>query len=76
MSLIPTVVLLSEFGSLISICKTLFTFFNHNSHVEFAKRNANKVTHSLEGVALFSASPQDFDYIPTCISSLIINKMH
>ncbi|KAL6549455.1 hypothetical protein OROHE_008572 [Orobanche hederae] len=71
-------VVISEFGCLISSCKTLFSFFSNNSHVEFTWRNANKVAHSLAREALFLASPQEYYDIlhPSCITDLIINEMH
>lgn len=63
---------IAEFRSLISVCKELFTFLNHNSHTEFARRNANKVVHSLARVTLLSASPHDYFDVPSCVASLIL----
>lgn len=66
-----------EFGCLIKVCKSFFlTFFSHNIHVEFTRRNANMVVHSQAGVALFTVSPHEHFDIPSCISSLIMNEIH
>lgn len=40
---------ISEFGCLIKFCKTLFSFFNHNSHVTFDRKKANRVAHAFVG---------------------------
>lgn len=48
--------IISEFGFLMNSCKSFLLSFNYNSHVEFDKRNANKVVHTLARVALLSAS--------------------
>lgn len=58
------------------VIKSLFSFFNRNSHVEFARRGANNVVHSLVGVVLLSVSPQNYYDVSTYISDLIIIEMH
>ena len=64
-----------EFGSImdnsIHFCNTYLT----NSHVEFIRRQANEVAHTLAKAATFNTSFQVFDDIPTCITNLIFNEM-
>jgi len=38
-----------------------------NSHVEFSRRQANRVAHELTHAALFNPSPHIIDDVPTCI---------
>lgn len=57
---------ISEFAFLLGSCKSLFFSFTYNSHLEFTKRNTNKVVHSLPGVTLLSVSPHDYFEIPIC----------
>jgi hypothetical protein len=65
----------TEVGSImdssIHFCNTYLT----NSHVEFIRRQANEVAHTLAKAATFSTSFQVFDDIPTCITDLIFNEM-
>ena len=46
-----------------------------NSRVEFVRRQANGVAHSLAKEATLLASPATYYDIPYCIESLIINEM-
>lgn len=70
-------IVIFEFGALLGSYKSLFSFFKcYNSHVEFARRGANRVAHSQAGVTLLPASPHEHFKIPTCISRLIINEIH
>ena len=46
----------SEFGHIITSCKSLFTAFFTNSRVEFSRRQANAAAHALVGEATFLAS--------------------
>jgi hypothetical protein len=41
----------SVFGDIIKDCKTIFYSYFTNSHVEFIRRQANKVAHNLAKVA-------------------------
>jgi ribonuclease HI len=66
---------LSEFGNIISSCRSLFSSNFVNSRVEFTRRQANGVAHSLAREATLRASPVTYFVIPNCIESLIINEM-
>jgi len=48
---------LSEFGYIISSCRSLFCSFFSNSRVEFVRRQANAVAHALAREATLLASP-------------------
>lgn len=65
----------SEFGIIISACRSLFDLHFTNSKVEFNRRQANEVAHTLAGVATLLASPTTYSYVPRCIEHLIINEM-
>ena len=65
----------TEFGQVISACKRLFTSSFTNSQVEFNKRQANVVAHTLARVATLSASSTIHIDVPPCIEQLIINEM-
>jgi len=67
---------ISEFGHIITSCKSLFTAFFINSRVEFSRRQANAAAHALAGEASFLASPTTYFRIPSYIESIIINEMH
>ena len=66
---------ISEFGWIISSCRPLFNSSFTTSRVEFARRQANAVTHVLAREAAFLANPVVYFNIPDCIESLIINEM-
>jgi ribonuclease HI len=66
---------LSEFGCIISSCRSLFSHLFSNSRVEFVRRQANAVAHTLAREATHSASSAVYYEIPACIESLIINEM-
>jgi len=62
----------NEFSSIsIHFCRMYLT----NSHVEFIKRQANEVTHTLAKAATSNTSFHVFDDIPTYITNLIFNEM-
>jgi hypothetical protein len=65
----------TEFGSImdssIQFCRSFLT----NSHVEFIRRQANEVAHTLAKTAISSSSFRTFDEIPTYITELIFNEM-
>ena len=65
----------TEYGNIISNCKTLFSQFYENSCVEFVRRQANEVAHSLAKAALSSASSQILVTIPNCIEHILFNEM-
>jgi len=66
---------LSEFGCIISSCRSLFSSFFSNSRVEFVRRQANMVAHARAREAMSLASPAVYFEIPNCIETLIINEM-
>jgi len=66
---------LSEFGCIITSCRSLFRNFFSNSRVEFVRRQSNEVAHALAREAMSLASPAIYYDIPTCIETLIINEM-
>jgi hypothetical protein len=66
---------ISEFGTIISSCRSFFSSTFVNSRVEFTRRQANGVAHSLAREATLLASPVTYFVIPNCIESLIINEM-
>ena len=59
---------LSEFGCIISSCRSLFNTLFSNSRVE-------AVAHALAREATSLASPAVYFDIPECIETLIINEM-
>jgi len=65
----------TEFGQVILACQSLFNTHFSNSKVEFNRRQANEVAHTLAGVAVLTASPTIYYRVPRCINSLIINEM-
>jgi len=65
----------TKFGQVISACWSLFNTHFSNLKVEFNRRQANEVAHTLAGVAALSASPKIHYHLSHCINSLIINEM-
>jgi len=65
----------SEFGHIISACRSLFNNHLTNSRVEFTRRQANEVAHALVGEATLSASPIIYFNPPHCINNIIFNEM-
>jgi len=66
---------ISKLGNIITVSRVLlFSKFN-NSRVEFARRQANVVAHTLAGEATFLANPVFYFHIRNCIETLIINDM-
>jgi ribonuclease HI len=65
----------TEFWNIIDNCKSLFRQFYENSHVEFVRRQANEVSHSLAKAALSLASSQIFVEIAHCIEHILFNEM-
>jgi len=67
----------SEFGCIITSCRSLFSSLFSNSRVEFVRRQANGVAHALARDATLLASHAVYYEIPNthCIESLVINEM-
>ena len=65
----------TEFGNIIEHCKSLFSNYYVNSHVEFVQRQANEVAHNLAKTALLSASSQLVVEISYCIEHILMNEM-
>ena len=57
----------SEFGCIISPCKQLLVNRFQNSHVEFNRRQTNRVAHELTLTALSIPSPHVIDDVSSCI---------
>jgi hypothetical protein len=66
---------ITEFGQVMADARRLFTSYFLNSRVEFNRRQANEVAHSLVWTALFSASPTIYIDVPHCIEQYITNEM-
>jgi len=64
-----------ELGNIITASRTLLFSKFVNSRVEFVRRQANTVVHTLARQAIFLASPVTHFVIPNCIETLIINAM-
>jgi ribonuclease HI len=64
----------SEYGSLIRNCKTLLSNYS-DLVVGFAGRPANDSAHALAKVTLSHASHITFNFIPQCITNIIMNEM-
>nr|KYP52189.1 hypothetical protein KK1_025927 [Cajanus cajan] len=67
--------LLSEYGLLIQKGRSILAS-HKNLSVRFIRRQANHVAHSLARAARSYASPHTFDFIPPCITSLIMKEMN
>jgi ribonuclease HI len=65
----------TEFGDFVKHCKSCFSNFYNDLSVEFIRRQANEVAHSLAEVALFSVGSQVLVDIPYCIEHVFLNKM-
>jgi len=65
----------SEFGCIITACKQLLVDKFQNSHVEFNRRQANRVTHELAQAALSNPNPHIINDVLTCIWHILDNKM-
>ena len=66
---------MSDFGCIITSCRSLFSSLFSNYRVEFVRRQANGVAHALARDATLLASHAVYYEIPNCIESLIINEM-
>ena len=65
----------TEFGSIMDSSFQFCSSYLTNSHVEFIRRQANKVAQELTKAATSSTSFRIFDEITTCITDLIFNEM-
>ena len=65
----------SEFECIITACKQLLEDRFQNSHVEFNRRQANRVAHELTQATLSNPSPHIIDEVPTCIWHILPNEM-
>jgi hypothetical protein len=55
---------ITEFGSIINNCRTLFGLYYENSSVEFVRIQANEVAHVLAKAATLLATPS----VPNCMT--------
>jgi hypothetical protein len=65
----------TEFGDIIKNCRSLFTDLYTNSSVEFIRRQANEVAHTLGRAATSLPSLHILVDIPHCIEHILINEM-
>ena len=65
---------ISEFGVIMDECRKNCNDCFENSKVEFSRRQANVVAHTLARETISPASPHVFDDVPLCISTLIFNE--
>ena len=63
----------SEYGSIIRNCRTLLSNYS-DFVVGFARRQANGSAHALAKAALSHASRITFNFIPHCITNIIMNE--
>jgi len=66
---------ISEYGHIVAASCSIFHSKFSNIQVEFVRRQAKVVAHTLAGEATLLASPAIYYVIPSCIESLIINEM-
>lgn len=66
---------ITEFGNIVTASRSLLLSKFTNSKVEFVRRQANVVAHTLAKEATFLVSPAIYFHIPNCIETLIINEM-
>jgi len=66
---------ISEFGHIVEASRSMFHSKFSNSRVEFVRRQANVVAHTLAREATLLASVVVYYAIPNCIESSIINEM-
>jgi hypothetical protein len=64
----------TEFSHVITTCRHLFSSFT-NSRVEFNRRQANVVAHTLASETTLSANPTVYFEIPYCIETPLITDM-
>ena len=65
---------ISEFGAIVDECKRRCCVYFEKSKVEFNRRQANVVAHTLAREVTLLASPHVFDDVPLCILTLISNE--
>jgi len=65
----------TEFGSIMESSIQFCNIYLTNSHVEFIRKQANKIARTLAKAATSSSSFHVFDDILTCITDLISNEM-
>lgn len=62
-----------EFGAIVSHCRCLLSCYQ-SFQVRYVRRKANLAAHTLVRVSRFHASSKIFDFIPTCIGTIILNE--
>ncbi|KAK2362458.1 hypothetical protein QL285_087521 [Trifolium repens] len=63
----------SEYGSIIRNCRTLLSNYS-DFVVDFARRQANGSAHAFAKAVLSHASHITFNFIPHCITNIIMNE--
>jgi hypothetical protein len=64
----------TDFSVLLCACKTLLMLLQ-NLRISFIRRQANNITHLLARASLSFASHQEFDYVPSCIETILMNEI-
>jgi hypothetical protein len=65
----------TDFSVLLCACKTLLMLLQ-NLRISFIRRQANcYITHLLARASLSFASHQEFDYVPSCIETILMNEI-
>lgn len=59
----------------LGVIETIFSTFYTNSHVEFIRRKTNKVAQSLAKTTTSLISFQLFIDMPTCIQTIVVDKI-
>jgi hypothetical protein len=64
----------TDFSVLLCACKTLLMLLQ-NLRISFIRRQANNIIHLLARASLSFASHQEFDYVPSCIETILMNEI-
>lgn len=66
--------MITEFGDLIKQCKNLLDV-KQGITIQFVKRQANMVAHTLARRAAINVWAQSFSTLPSCIALIVFNEM-
>jgi hypothetical protein len=64
----------TDFSVLLCACKTLLMLLQ-NLRISFIRRQANNIIHLLARASLSFASHQEFDYVPSCTETILMNEI-
>lgn len=65
----------SDLGSILLSCKMLLSRFQ-SYRINYVRRHANHVAHTLARASGLYASSQVFDFSPTCNKTILMNEMN